>query len=272
LNYRDILVFLDDGKSNEVRVQTAIYLAKSHGAKLTGVTLESMRPEHLKVHDEDAANLHKKQFARELTDNFQALMDTEGVEATTIIIEGKLSNTAKQMAQLARNYDLVMLRQPNPDKDNYQRLKEFAEDVMLHCGRPIFFMPYIGAHRIPCRKAMVAWDGSPAATRALHDSFPIISKSDEVYILVVESKKANREEVMIDELLVHLERHGISAKPLYVKPAFEIQTTIQNHIADYDIDILIMGGYGTPSFRQKIFGGVTSSILSSMITPILMSH
>jgi nucleotide-binding universal stress UspA family protein len=272
VNYKDILVFLDDGKSNEVRIQTAIYLAKSHGATLTGVSIELMRPEHLRVQDEDAAELHMKQFAEQLTREFQETMDKQGIEASTIIIPGKVSGASREMARLARNFDLVMLRQPNPDKENYDSLKEFAEDVMLHCGRPIFFMPYIGVHRIPCRKAMISWDGSPGATRALHDSFPIISKSEEVYILVVESKKANEEEVMIDELLEHLERHGISAKPLYVKPAYEIQTTILNHIADYDIDILIMGGYGTPSFRQKIFGGVTSSILSSMITPILMSH
>jgi hypothetical protein len=33
-----------------------------------------------------------------------------------------------------------------------------------------------------------------------------------------------------------------------------------------------MGGYGTPSLKQKVFGGVTTSLLFSMITPVIMSH
>jgi nucleotide-binding universal stress UspA family protein len=102
---------------------------------------------------------------------------------------------------------------------------------------------------------------------------PILSKSEEVTILVIASKKATREDVLIEELTEHLERHEINAKARYFEPGtFDIQTTLLNQIADNDIDILVMGGYGTPSIRQKIFGGVTKSILSSMITPVLMSH
>jgi len=54
--------------------------------------------------------------------------------------------------------------------------------------------------------------------------------------------------------------------------SFDVQTVILNEIAENDIDILIMGGYGTPSLKQKIFGGVTKSLLSSMIIPVVMSH
>ena len=70
MNYKDILVFLDDGKSNDVRIKTAIYLAKTHEARLTGVSLEAMKPEHLRVHDEDSAALLSKQFAEQLAKDF----------------------------------------------------------------------------------------------------------------------------------------------------------------------------------------------------------
>lgn len=274
MNYKDILVFLDDGKSNQVRVNTAIYLAKSQGARLTGVALEAMKPEHLKVKNEDAAAMMAKQFAHELTEEFiETARKHEVAEVDSIVIPGSLSASASKMAQYARNYDLVMLRQPNPDKENYTQLKEFAEDVMMHCGRPIFFMPYIGAHRIPCKKSMIAWDGSPSSTRAVHNAIPLISRSNQVTVLVVASKKTSREDMMVDQLIEHLGRYDINATPRYIDPGtFDIQTTILNEVADNDIDILVMGGYGTPSIRQKIFGGVTHSILSSMIVPILMSH
>ena len=49
MNYKDILIFLDDGKSNPVRMQAAFHMAKAHGAKLTGVSLEAIKPEHIRV-------------------------------------------------------------------------------------------------------------------------------------------------------------------------------------------------------------------------------
>jgi nucleotide-binding universal stress UspA family protein len=47
---------------------------------------------------------------------------------------------------------------------------------------------------------------------------------------------------------------------------------IQNEVVENDLDLLVMGGYGTPNLQQKIFGGVTRTILSSMVVPVLMSH
>ena len=274
MNYKDILVFLDDGKSNEARVNSAIIIAKAHGAKLTGVSLESLKPDHLKVEDEEAAMALTRQFARERAATFEEKVRNEGIEEVdSLVIPGKLSEAAVKLSRHARNYDLIMLRQPNPDRVNYTRMQEFAEDVMMHSGRPVFFMPYIGAHRIPCKKAMIAWDGTPSATRAVHNAIPLISRSQEVTILAIASKKVVEEDMMMDDLATHLKRHGIDAKTKFIDPGtFDVQTAMQNELADNDIDILVMGGYGTPSLRQKIFGGVTHTILSSMITPILMSH
>jgi nucleotide-binding universal stress UspA family protein len=274
VTYKDILVFLDDGKSNEVRVNTAIYLAKTHHATLTGVSLEATKPEHMRIQDEDAAAVFAKQFAHQLAEEFVNKAASEGLaDVDTLVIPGNLGESARKMSQYARNYDLVMLRQPNPDKDNYNRMQAFDEDVMMHCGRPVFFMPYIGAHRIPCKKALIAWDGTPSATRAVHNAIPLISSSDEVTILSIASKKVKEEDMLMDELATHLKRHGIDAKSKYLEPGtFDTQTALQNELADNDIDILVMGGYGTPSLRQKIFGGVTHTILASMIVPILMSH
>jgi nucleotide-binding universal stress UspA family protein len=273
LSYKDILVFLDDGRSNADRVRTAFEMAKSNGARLTGVSLESMKPDHLRVKDERAAARIAQQFAHQLVDDFKQAAETEKLDVDTIVIPGSLSTSSRKMAQYARNFDLVILRQPNPDRENYSRLQEFAEEVMLHCGRPIFFMPYIGSHRIPCQKVMVAWDGSPAAARAVHDSIPLLAQSREVTIASISSKKANEKDIMLDQLASHLQHHGITTDKKFIEPGtFDIQTTILNEIADHDIDVLVMGGYGTPSLKQKIFGGVTRSILSSMIIPVFMSH
>ncbi|MGB5226182.1 MAG: universal stress protein [Arenicellales bacterium] len=275
MSYKDILVFLDDGKSHNERVDMAIYLAKSHGARLTGSALQTLRPEKLNSDDDKLAALKSRQMAESLAAKFSARASAAEIDFESIIIEGNSETSANKMAHYGRNSDLIVLGQPNPDSKNYLRMLGFAEEVMLYSGRPIFFIPYIGANKIPCKKALISWDGTPAAARAIHDALPMLEQTEDVTILIVQSKKQlqSKSDVQAETLSAHLQRHGISSHIEYVSPGTSgVAATILNTISHNDIDMLIMGGYGTPTLKQKIFGGVTRSLLSTMLTPVLMSH
>ena len=150
MSYKDILVFLDDGKSHNERVDMAIYLARSHGARLTGAALQTLRPEKLNSDDDKFAALKSRQMAESLAAKFSARASAAEIDFESIIIEGNSETSANKMAHYGRNSDLIVLGQPNPDSKNYLRMLGFAEEVMLYSGRPIFFIPYIGANKIPC--------------------------------------------------------------------------------------------------------------------------
>jgi nucleotide-binding universal stress UspA family protein len=271
---RDILLFLDDGKTNAQRIQAAICLAKQHKSNLTGVALGSMKPVHA-PNDSDQANARMgEKMAQKLIEEFTQFALEHNLKVNTIIIFGDSFNSAQKMSHYARNFDLVLLSQPNPAHDNYNRLMDFAKQVLLHSGRPVFFMPYIGANKTPLQKAIVAWDGTPAVSRSLHDSIPILKKLDKVFILVVASKKQqhSKNEVLVDGLLNHLHNHCVKAEILRINPGMNtVATVIQNQISENDIDLLVIGGHGTPSLKQKIFGSVTEKLLTSMVVPVLMS-
>ena len=273
---KDLMVFLDDSAANTQRVKTAISMAGQHGARLTGVALASMKPVHAPDHDDEKAVARMgDRLARKLVEGFMALANAEGVDATTIIIQGDAQTSALRMAHYARNVDLVILAQPNPAHDNHGRLQEFARQIMLHSGRPVFFVPYIGAKRIPCQKALLAWDGTPAASRAVHDALPLLALTQHTIILVVESKKQKetKQEVLVEGLQNHLARHMIDTSVLRINPGRNnVPSIILNQISENDIDLLVMGGYGTPTLKQKIFGGVSQILLNSMIVPVVMSH
>jgi len=275
MQFKDIMVYIDDGDSNEERINAAISLARSHGARLTGVTMASIHPLHLKVADKKTLKIMCEEEAYKRIEYFSQKTKAEGIESASNVVKGKDSDASKKLAQFARNFDLIMLRQANPKYKNVELVKEIARQVLLLSGRPVFFMPYIGAHRIPCEKAMIAWDGTPAATRAVHDVLPMLECIQQVIILVVQEGKAKTAsgELLADDLASHLKRHGVNAEVKRVMAGtFDVPTVILNEIADNDIDLLIMGGYGTPSLKQKLFGGVTRSLLSSMIVPVVMSH
>ena len=274
MEYKDILIFLDDGDSNTVRIDTVLGLARLHQANVTGVTLSAIKPENEIV---SAVNILKdmcQQAALERCRHFMQRAEEEGVSANSHIIHGDESVAVRKLAQYARNYDLVVLRQTNPSRDNSSLVSAVAEQVVLYSGRPVFLMPYIGAHRIPLKKAAIAWDGTPAATRAVHNAIPLLRTLEKVIVLIIEgSGKTARGELLADDLCKHLGNHGINAViDRRQKADVAVPDVIQNEVVDNDLDLLVMGGYGTPNLQQKIFGGVTRTILSSMVVPVLMSH
>ncbi|OOZ43558.1 universal stress protein [Solemya velum gill symbiont] len=275
MSYRDILLYLDDGKSNHERTTTVLQMAASQGARVTAVTLNTIVPPGIRVKDPTVRSVMAKEAAEERIAAFIALAKEYKIESDSRTISEKTAVAVKKVAQFARNFDLVVLRQANPASPHASMQQELGEQVLLLSGRPVFFMPYIGAHRVPCRKAMIAYDGTPSVTRAVHDALPILKEIDEISILVVrtEVKKVAMGEVLADHLVEHLQHHGVnvSLKRVYAGTS-DVAVVIENAIAENDIDLLVMGGYGTPSLQQKIFGGVTKTLLSSMLVPVIMSH
>ncbi len=275
MSYKDILLYLDDGASNPQRVETALRLARTHGARLTGVSLSASIPKHLKVKDAKTRLGLARDAAEKRATAFEQVAGEAGVEAASLVIDGDAADAARRLAQCLRNYDLALLRQANPKSRNLELMEKVAEQAILLGGRPILFIPYIGTHRSPCERAFVAWDGTPAATRAVHDAIPLLRTIDDVVLLVVQEgkPKTRRGELLCEGMVEHLARHQVRARVLRTHTgSFDVPTVILNQIAENDADLLVMGGYGTPSLKQKIFGGVTRTLLSSMIVPVFMSH
>jgi len=275
LSIKDILVFLDDSVGYEDRINAAFKISKVHEAFLTGASLASMKPIHAKSDNEQVLMRISDKQAHKIAEEFTEDAKTKGLDVESIVITGGESSSALKMAQHARNADLVILGQPDPSRDNFSRLEAFSQEIILRSGRPILFMPYIGTRRIGFNKAMLAWDGTPAASRAIHDSIPLLANADEVFIIIVESKKqkALKKNLLEERLITHLAHHNIDAKLMRVNPGSnDVPTTILNKISEYDIDLLVIGGYGTPTLKQKVFGSVSTVLLKSMIVPVLMSH
>ncbi|MEH6456643.1 MAG: universal stress protein [Cocleimonas sp.] len=276
MSYKDILVYLDDGKSNQERINTAFNLAKSQQARLTAVTLSALEPAHMIVKNETAKYNISYQEAEKRIAEFTEQATQLDIEFDTKIIDlaaGK--GLRKTLAKFARNFDLVIFRQANPANKNFDLIESISSKIVVHCGRPVFFMPYIGAHHIPAKNALIAWDGTATATRAVHDSLPILKQVKEVTILVVTEgkKKTAKGELLADDLAAHLGRHGVNANVRRTTTgSYDVPTVILNHIAENSLDLLIMGSYGTATLQRKVFGGVTKKILDTMITPVIMSH
>jgi nucleotide-binding universal stress UspA family protein len=279
VQYKNILVYLDQGASNPQRVNTAIAMARTHQARLTGVVVNAI-PTGIALQrlglggGEDLLAKLRSETAS-IFSEFGDAVSAEGIEFDTRAIECRESRAGEELARLARTFDISILRQANPDRPDADFISEISEEVLFSSGRPVMFMPYIGAHGIPPRRGMIAWDGSAGAARAVHDALPLLEQMDEVQILTVDTGIAERDSGArtSKDLSAHLTAHGIANRVVRThRGESTTSTIILNTLSDTGVDLLIMGAYGTPRLREVILGGVTRTLLSSMVVPVVMSH
>ena len=279
MQYKNILVYLDQGASNKERTNTAIAIARANNAELTGVVVNSLPASgilnRLGIGNGEALMGQQRVEAQSIIEDFGQIAGKEGVQTSTRVIECTEGRAPEKLARMARVFDLSIMRQANPDKPNASFITELSEEVLFSSGRPVFFMPYIGAHNIPCRRGLIAWDGSKAATRAIHDALPLLETMEKVTILTIDADKTWRYTDLQpgEGISRHLTAHGVNNEINRMsKGGVSTSTIILNELSNTGADLLIMGGYGTSRLRESMLGGVTRTLFECMTVPVLMSH
>jgi len=118
--------------------------------------------------------------------------------------------------------------------------------------------------------ALIAWNGSPEAARALRAAVPLISAAASVTIVeIVEGESSYR----AFDAAEYLGYYGI-------KPEVREQRTDGETVADalrraaleIGATYIVMGAYGKPRLQEQIFGGVTQSLSDQSPCSLLMAH
>lgn len=281
MSYKDVLVHLDDTEICSARVAAAVTLAKRDGARVTGVAmvLESTISTYIGIDFPASLTDAQQEIVQKSADSavakFEAAAKEAEVEYAVRIIRCPATKAASRLAFFARHADLTFLGQANPDSPGRAFQESLLESVLHASGRPVYVVPYIGRYEHKTRRAVIAWDGSKKAVRAVNDAIPMLQARDEVDVLVVNPTRRDEEfgGQQGENLVGHLERYGINAKVVErTNPEVGVDAVILNHIADVGADLLVMGAFGHSRLREKAFGGVTNSILHQMTAPVVMSE
>jgi nucleotide-binding universal stress UspA family protein len=181
-----------------------------------------------------------------------------------------VSGAARFFARMGRNHDISIIEQADEETTQYNPIIEAA---LFDSGRPVFVVPYIHDKPAKLDTALIGWDGSKPAARALADALPFLRKAKRIHVITVAEAKKITEEVPGAEIAEHLARHGLAVQTKRIDVEdVDIANTILSHAADIDADFLVMGAYGHTRLREFVFGGVTAQILRMMTVPTLMSH
>lgn len=185
-------------------------------------------------------------------------------------------DSAANLTLHARYADLVIVSQSNPlDRDDTTN-GQLPEYVTLHAGRPSLVLPHAGVSDHLDQHAIVAWDGSRAATRAISDALPLLRASKLVTVAVFNPEReygVHGAQPGAD-IALFLARHDVQVEVLQQRTsaAQPIGDALLSLIADRDADLLVMGAYGHARWQEIVLGSVTRTVLQSMTVPVLMSH
>jgi nucleotide-binding universal stress UspA family protein len=277
--YKTILVHVDLSAHAPARIRLAALLARAEGAHLVGAAMTGVARLVRHLYADNVAELTRsvplelldrlKDQACQALERFNLLARQYGVAS----FEPRLSDDDPRdgLAVFSRWADLVVLSQTDP-AHMADVARDLPEHVVLHSSRPVLLVPYAGRYADLDGKALVAWDGSFEASRALGAALPLLRRASEVTIAQFDKGEPGELAAQAPYLIEWLGRHGIRAAIHERGTEIDAGDALLSFAADLQADLIVMGGYGHARFRELLLGGVTRTVLESMTMPVLMAH
>ena len=274
---RDIIVNLTPAADSDPASAYAISLAETFNAHITGVAFAYDPPWPPSVLEAAVIDVYRtvkdnyKKDAQRALSRFEDAARRSQLSAQGLLLETSLVGSTENFARLARTTDIAVVRQPEPDRDDFAQ--DLLEAALFDTGRPTLIVPYIQKEGFSAKRVLCCWDGSRAAARAMGDALPILQKASSVKVLTISTGKFNERDVTGAELATHLSRHKLQVELVRIPAAdIDVASAILSHAADSGADLIVMGGYGHSRMRELALGGATRGMLQSMTVPTLMSH
>lgn len=147
--------------------------------------------------------------------------------------------------------------------------------ALFSSGKPLLLVPRGSSPTLRPRRVVVGWDSSLEASNAVASALDILSTAEDVRLLLVdpvEGESGQGAEPGADAA-AYLARHGVRVtvdrRPSQGR---SIAAVLRQHAVDTAAELLVMGAYGHSRLEERIFGGVTKSMIDEPPLPILMAR
>ncbi len=274
---KDIKVIVDNvGERRPAKV--AAELARISDAHLTGIALaiDPLVPIYTiaaPIPTDFIVAAHEQGVAegRAALAAFDAIGTAAGVTTESRLAES-ISGDFSSVIRNAILTDLAVVGQDDPDHEQPFRAA-LIEALLFQAGVPTLLVPYSGAREFNADKAVIAWNGSAQAARAVRAAMPLLAMSKSVLVAIVDEGAPPSDEAQGADVGAYLARHGLKVEVRTVANAHEgAGRALLNLAVDEEASWLVMGAYGHSRIRQFLLGGVTRSVLANATIPVLMAH
>lgn len=279
MTYRTIFVHVDDTEPCERRLAVAARLARAYPAQLLGgylVPSAELTPFTSAVLPGEVVERRLRESAdaqRAAETRFRAAAASAGV--TSVGWRAPAGDPMAAAVLHARYADLAVIGQPPRDEPTEAFSAELAKEVVMSCGRPVLFVPYVGEYKTVGERVLIAWKDSRESARAVADALPLLKDAKKVFaVAITADDDENLHDVLADQqVAAFLRRHEVEATVRRIAvPDINAGEILLSQAADFSADLIVMGAYSRPRVAAFVWGGVTQVMLSSMTVPVLMSH
>ena len=273
--YKTILVHVDRSPHAEARIALAARVAAAQGAHLIGAAMTGISRF---IYHGATVDMARTVLAAQLdvltnkANDALARFEVLAAAVDGLSFERRLidDDAAGGLALQARYADLVVVSQFDEDDPIARIDPDLPAYVMLNSAHPVLMVPYAGASATVGNHALVAWDETLQASRAVSNALPLLRRAGKVTLAVFNAGEQPRPAGA--DIALYLARHGVNVEVRRGESAEGVGAALLSLAADIGADLLVMGGYGHTRFREVLLGGVTQTILKSMTIPVLMSH
>ena len=276
MDYKTILVHVDDTPETLERVAFAARLANAQGAHLVGMThtgisrfLRETTLPGVELGDLTPlfANLRAAAWQRAV--QFDTLAREAGVASFSHRIDDE--EPALALALQALYADLVVVGRTAHDTAGLSGIAGIPEYVALNSPSPVLVLPH-HCPRLP-ERVMVAWNASPEAARAVRLALPMLVRAKQVELAVFDEESSSvRSPEDAADMAQFLARHGVAVEICRHHPRGAVGNALLVRAEDLKIDLLVMGCYGHSRYRETLLGGVSRTVLRRLSLPVLLAH
>jgi nucleotide-binding universal stress UspA family protein len=278
MEYKTILVHVDDSPEAPDLVASAVRLAHAHGAHLVGMTQtgisrfirETTLP-GVELGDLTPLFHDLREVAEVRAASFDALARQAGLASFEHRIDDEEPGLA--LAVQALYADLVIVGRTRPGTPALSGIAGLPEYIAMNSPCPVLVVPHPGAHAHAYDRVMVAWNASPEAARAVRAALPLLARAKEVEVALFDDDSSSaRSPEDATEVGRFLARHGVKASVTRHHPRGEVGNALLVLAEDRKVDLLVMGCYGHSRYREILLGGVSRTVLRRPAVPVLLAH
>lgn len=281
--YKTIVVHVDGSPEQEARLRAGAMLASAFDAHLVGsaATGISWFDYSLLVGSTGAPMMPESDFngVREAVQARLQAFDTAARRQGVASVETRMLEDDARYALLleSRYADLVIVSrdaEPIAVPGLMAPARGLPEYIALHGTRPVLVVPPGWQTRPMPGTAVVGWDGSMQAIRAISAALPLLRQADAVKLALVNPgsmAEIHGEEPGAD-MALHLARHGVKVDVVIETTRASTGDALLKVTHDHGAGLLVTGAFGHSRYREFVLGGVTRLLLARSPIPLLIAH
>ncbi len=148
------------------------------------------------------------------------------------------------------------------------------EGTLFNAHNAVLLAPKGVVAAWPPKRVMIAWDSRVEAARAVHEALDFLQGVEDVRVVMVDPQAHGDSGAEPGaDIAAYLARRGFKVTVDRLPSAGHlISDVLSQHAADMQADLLVMGAYGHSRLRERIFGGVTKSMLDKPPLPLFLAR